>query len=37
MPVGPLEIFVILFCCTGLFGLPIAALIWYFLRKQRPR
>lgn len=35
MPVGPLELLIILFCCTALFGLPAAALIWYILRRQR--
>ncbi len=35
MPVGPLELLLILFCCAGLFGLPAAALIWYLLRRKR--
>ncbi len=34
MPVGPLELLLILFCCAGLFGLPVALLLWYFLRKK---
>ncbi|CAN5769656.1 hypothetical protein BH23CHL2_BH23CHL2_27130 [soil metagenome] len=35
MPVGPLELLLILFCCTALFGLPTAALIWYILRRRQ--
>ncbi|MFW6074046.1 MAG: hypothetical protein ACOC9Y_00515 [Chloroflexota bacterium] len=35
MPVGPFEALLILFCCGVLFGLPVAAIILYLIRRSR--